>query len=135
VFDGRRAGGYRDTDVQSRVGQQTPEHGMGNVVEILKPEQGKGTQPGNPRRSFIDKTFGQQPGLHQRRADQGIQPDEESGHQSRQGSGRRTSFPQDAPEDGRRELGHGGKRNQADGHQGVVFADKMKVGVAEHQNQ
>ena len=44
-------------------------------------------------------------------------------------------FQKDASEDRRCKLGHRCKRDQADRHQGVVFTDEMKIGIAEHHHQ
>ena len=134
-FDGRlsRKDGY--ADIGADVDQHAPEDGVGDAVEALEPEELEGFQKLDLKRSFQDEILGNGACLHQRRQEKGVDPYEKARDQARKRSGPASAFPEDSSENGGRELSHCGEGDQADGNQGVEFADKTKICVSQQQDE
>ena len=82
---------------------------MRNLVQPGQAEQGLGLQPTDAEPAVLDKAAGDPAGLGEGRQQQGVQPDDEAGQQPGHRPGPRALLPVHAAENGRRELGDGGK--------------------------
>ncbi|MDT4847349.1 hypothetical protein FQZ97_814010 [compost metagenome] len=136
MFAAALATEQRHPDIGTQVAQQAPEQ---RVADLVQPNQAKELQrlePGNGQRPLLDKAQRQPAGLGERRQQQGVGPQQESQRQAAQGAGTGALFPVHATEHRRGELRHCGEGHQADRDQGIGFAGRPVIHIAEqHQQQ
>ncbi len=127
-------GEQRHAEEGADVGEHGPEDAVRHRIEPGQAEQRVGLQQGEAEQAVIGKRRRQRAGLRQRRQELGIEPDQEAqrdaGHRARLGG----AAPEQAADDGRRELRDSDEGHQADRDQRVTLAVRAHVEVAErHQ--
>ena len=127
----RGARGQRDADVQREVEEHRPEEGVAPLAQAVQPEERVGVEEARGGEPAEGAALGQDPGLEERRDDQGVEPDREARAQAGDGPGAAAALPVQAEEKRRGEQGDGLEGLQADVHQAVELPDRDREEVAE----
>ena len=116
------------------IGGQAPDEGMGDFVETRQPQQSLGLQEFDAEGALLQETQGQPARLGEGGDQQGVEPDGEARRQPRQGPAPGAAPPIETGDDGRGELGDGGKADEADAHQGIGIPGQPVIEVTQQQD-
>ena len=126
---------HRHDDVGADVGDHAPEHRVRDVVEPREPEQRVRLEQRDAERPLVQEADRQPARLGERRQQQRVEPDGESGAEPRERARARGALPVDAADGRRRELRDRREGDEADRHQRVGFAGETEVEVAEQHDR
>ena len=135
LFQLARPAEQRTPDEPADVHQHRPEQGMGQMIDTVHPEQGIGFEELYGEGTLVDEFDGQPAGPREGRQNQGVKPDEGAEDKTGHRPGLGAALPENAAQQGRGELCGGGEGHQADGHQGIGFADQPHVGIGQDQHE
>ena len=124
----------RDEDVAEQVQAERQHHAVGQRVIEAEAEQAMRRQPVDAQRPMVDDLGRHQTRLCQCRHEQGPGPDREADIQADDDAEAVATLPVEATHQRGRELGDGGKRQQADGREGAVFGDQQIEAVGQRQD-
>ncbi len=100
-----------------------------------RPKSASGFSNPDPERPLFEQRSGQPARPRERRHHERVEPDRESGNQSRQRAAARRALPEDASEHCRGELRDGRERDQSDRHQRVRLARDAEIQIPEQQHE
>src|SRR5690554_219590 len=119
LFANTLPGDQRQEDVGPRVNPQAPQNAMAGLVQF-RAKQGGRTGPMPAEKAVFDEPGGCPAGSSQCRQEQGVAPYQETEAKASDCAGVVTPAPQNAANQGRAELGSGGKREQSEGGEAVI---------------
>ncbi len=106
----------RDADVATDVGEHAPEQAMRDVIKSIEPEQLLRPEQVGAEQTMRQEGDRQPARFGEGRQEQRVNPDQEAGAEAAHRPGTGAALPEDAADDRRRELRHGGKRDEPDRH-------------------
>ncbi|KUG29686.1 hypothetical protein ASZ90_000428 [hydrocarbon metagenome] len=126
VLTEKEAPGHEEPDIDG----QGPEHGMGHPVHARQPEKGLGTQGRHPEKAVIQDVSGQPAGAGQGGHDHGVKPGQKTAAKPQKRPGPPGVAPEKPHKQGRRELEHGGKGDDAQvrQHEGLAHPAFVPAG-------
>src|SRR5205823_6200039 len=111
-LDGTWRTGQRYADISGDIQSEAPQHAMGQRVES-QVEQHARPQEGYPQGAVADEARTEPPGIREGWQQEAIGPYREAYRDSREFAARRAPRPHQSAEEGRRQLGHCCKGNEA----------------------
>ncbi len=130
ALDRLRHAHQRDRDVGQQVGEQAPEHAVGQRVEV-EPEQMLRPEPADAGRAGLQQRHRQPAGLHERRQKERVGPDQEAKGDACERARPGGVAPDQAAQERRRELGDRSEAQEPDRGQREGVADHAIVEVGE----
>src|SRR5712691_6604107 len=135
VLGGVRTLDQRYTDVASDIGKHAPEQAVRDVVKSLEAEQLLRLEQIGAEQPVREESDRQPTRLGEGGQQQRVDPDEEPRSQTADRAAARAALPEDAADDGRRELRYCRERDQPNGNQRIGFPGEIEVEIAQHQDQ
>ena len=134
AFDGGGQAAQGKADIGADVCGKAPQHAVAQGIHFHV-EQHPGPEKTKAERPLLDQALADPAGIGKGGKQQRVDPDESSGREARHGAARRGAFPHQGAKEGRGELGHGGKGDQADLGKRRRRADHPVVAIGQHQHE
>ena len=131
-LDGVHRPQQREADIGEEVEREAPQHAVGQLRQLEPQERGR-LQQRDPERALLDEAGPERALEREARKEQRVAPDREADGEPGARAERRAARPEQAAEEGRRDLRHGREGEEADrGERGV--ARRPVIGVAEEDH-